>query len=144
MGSLDVKTVLFGAIQLSISMQFSPIWPIVRTLSGATTLDQRGPESNTNERVHSQKFQHKWNLIIRLFSVISRILVGGGGSYPSAEVQSAYSIVPADRAMSTRSIVYRCTYCVSIAGILRQTSTNKWTNTSFNSNNLLINMWNNE
>ena len=45
---------------------------------------------------HSPKLQHHWNLRIRLFSVISRSLVGGW-SYPSAEVQSVYSIVPADR-----------------------------------------------
>ena len=38
---------------------------------------------------HSSKLQHYWNLTIRLFSVISRTLVGG--SYPSAEKQSAYS-----------------------------------------------------
>ena len=29
-------------------------------------------------------------------------LVGGGGSYPSAEVQSAYSTSPADRAITER------------------------------------------
>ena len=34
-------------------------------------------------------------------------------------------------------------YCVSIAFILRLTATNKWINTSFNSNNLLTNTWNN-
>ena len=34
---------------------------------------------------HSPKLQHHWKLTIRLFSVISRTLVGG--SYPSAEVQ---------------------------------------------------------
>ena len=36
--SLNVKTILFQAIQFSISTQFSSIWPIDRTLSGATTL----------------------------------------------------------------------------------------------------------
>ena len=35
---LDVTTVLFQTIQVSISTQFSSIWPIDRTLSGATTL----------------------------------------------------------------------------------------------------------
>ena len=32
-------------------MQFSSIWPIDRTLSGTTTLDQSGPGSNGNEGV---------------------------------------------------------------------------------------------
>ena len=42
---------------------------------------------------HSQT-QHHWNLTIKLCSVISRTLIGG--SYASAEVQSVYSIAPAD------------------------------------------------
>ena len=36
MQSLNIKTVLFEAIQFSISTQFSFIWPIDKTLSGAT------------------------------------------------------------------------------------------------------------
>ena len=39
--------------------------------------------------LHSPKLQHYWNLTIRLFSVISRTLIGG--SYPSAEMQLVYS-----------------------------------------------------
>ena len=39
------------------------------------------------------------NLTIRLFSINIRILVGEGGSYPSAEVQSVYSTAPADWAI---------------------------------------------
>ena len=49
--SLKVKTVLFQAIQFSISTQFSSIWPIDMTLSGAPTLGQSGPGSDGNERV---------------------------------------------------------------------------------------------
>ena len=45
------KTVLFQVIQFSISMQFSSILPIDRTLSGATTVDQSGPGSDGNEGV---------------------------------------------------------------------------------------------
>ena len=45
------KTVLFQAIQFSTSTQFSSIWPINRTLSGATTPSQSGSRSNGNERV---------------------------------------------------------------------------------------------
>ena len=44
---------------------------------------------------HSPKLLHYWNLTIRLFSVISRTLVGGG-YYPSAENQSVYSTAQAD------------------------------------------------
>ena len=40
-----------------------------------------------------------WNLAIRWFSVIFRILVVGlWGSYPSAEMPLVYSIIPADGA----------------------------------------------
>ena len=45
------KTVLFQAIQFSISTQFSSIWPIDRTLSGATTQAQSGPGSDGIEGV---------------------------------------------------------------------------------------------
>ena len=40
-----------GAVQFSISMQFSSIWPIDRTLSGVTLPDQCGPGSDDNEGV---------------------------------------------------------------------------------------------
>ena len=46
------------------------------------------------------KFQHYWNLTIRLFSVKNRTLIWVGvGSYPSAEKQSVYSTAPANWAM---------------------------------------------
>ena len=44
---------------------------------------------------HSSKLQHYRNVTIRLFSVISKTLVGQG-SYPSAEKQSVYSAATAD------------------------------------------------
>ena len=46
-----VKTVLFPAIQFRISTQFSSIWPINRTLSGATIPDQNIPGSDGNKGV---------------------------------------------------------------------------------------------
>ena len=46
---LYIKTVLFQTIQFCISTQFSFIWPIDRTLSGATTLGQSAPGSNGNK-----------------------------------------------------------------------------------------------
>ena len=45
------KTVLFQTIQFSISTQFSFIWHIDRTLSGAKTQGQSGPGSDGNEWV---------------------------------------------------------------------------------------------
>ena len=46
-----MKTVLFQIIQFSIRTQFSFIWPIDRTLSGATTPSQSGPGSNGIEEI---------------------------------------------------------------------------------------------
>ena len=46
---LNIKTLLFQAIQFSISTQFSSIWPQDRTLSSATTPGQSGPVSDGNE-----------------------------------------------------------------------------------------------
>ena len=48
---LNVKIVLLQTIQLSLSTQFSSIWPIDRNLSGATTSGQSGPWSNGYEGV---------------------------------------------------------------------------------------------
>ena len=77
---LNVKTILYQTIQFNISKQFSSIWPIDRILSGAT---KSGPKWNWERwqwrgTLHSTKLQHYWNLIIRLFSVISRRFVGEG------------------------------------------------------------------
>ena len=58
-------------IQFRISIQFSSIWPIDRTLSGATTPGQ------WRSTLHSPKLQHYWKLTIRLLSVISWTRVGG-------------------------------------------------------------------
>ena len=75
---LNVKTVLFQAIQFSINTQFSSILPIDRALSVATNQGYSRPWRNGRENgtPHSPKIQHFCNLTIRLFSVISRILVG--------------------------------------------------------------------
>ena len=45
------KTVLFQIILFSVNIQLSFIWPIDRTLSGATTPGQSGPGSDGNEGV---------------------------------------------------------------------------------------------
>ena len=88
MGSLNIKTVLFQAIQFSKSMLFSSIWPIDMTLSGATTPGQIGPGRDGNEEV----------LCIPQSSCIIGTSSSGhslGESYPSAEKQSVYSTAPA-------------------------------------------------
>ena len=48
---INVKTILFQTIQFSISIQFSSIWPIDRTLSGSATPGQREPKSDGNKGV---------------------------------------------------------------------------------------------
>ena len=73
--------------------QFSSIWRIDRTLSGATTPSQSGPGSDVNEGV--LHISQSSSITIRLFSVISGTLVKEV-SYPFAEKQSVYSTAPAD------------------------------------------------
>ena len=81
-------------------MANSSIWPIDRTLSGVTTPGQSGPGSDGNEGVlcNPKKLKDYWSITIRLFSIITRTLIGenGGGSYLSAEMQSVYSTASAD------------------------------------------------
>ena len=94
---LNVKTVLFQTIQ------FSSIWLIDRSLSGATTPGQSGPGSIGYEGVlHTpQKLQHYRSLTIRLFNVISRTLVGG--VLPLCwEMPSVYSTAPVNWATKER------------------------------------------
>ena len=78
-------------------MQFGSIWPIDRTLSGATTPGQNG---------HGTMAMKEVLHITQRFSItgisLSDCLVSysghsfGKGFYPSAEVQSVYSTAPAD------------------------------------------------
>ena len=68
--SLNIKTVLFQIILFSISSHFSSIWPIDKTLSGATTPGQSRPGSDGNEGV-------LWIPQSSSINVISRMLVGG-------------------------------------------------------------------
>ena len=52
--------------------------------------------------LYSPKLQHYWNLTIRLFSIISRTLVGVGVSYPSGEKQLVYSTALTDKQKEPR------------------------------------------
>ena len=96
--SLNVKKVLFQVIQLSISTQFSSIWPIDKTLSGATTLGLSGPGRDVNEGVLRIP---QSSSITGTSPSVCLVLYPGfslGRSYPSAEIQSAYSTAPVDLA----------------------------------------------
>ena len=76
-------------------MSNSSICFMYRTLSDATISGQSGPGNDGNEGV----FQHYLSLIIRLFNVISRTLVGRR-SYSSAGIQSMFSMAPTDWAQA--------------------------------------------
>ena len=88
---LNVITVLFQTIQFSISTQFSSIWPIDKTLSGAFTAAQSWPGSNVNELV----LRISQNTSITGTSPSDCLVSYPGHSlgetYASAEVQSVYS-----------------------------------------------------
>ena len=89
-------------------MSNSSIWPIARTLSGATTPGQSESGSDANKEVLRipQRSSITGTLTIRLFWVISRTLIGEESS-TFAEMQSVYSTAPADwtgREWSTPSL----------------------------------------
>ena len=98
------KIVLFQTIQFSISTLFSSIRPIDRTLSGSTTLGQSGPGSDGNEGVlHILQNSSITGAPLSdcLVSYPGHLL---GESYPSAEMQLVYSIVPVDWAKIVRRL----------------------------------------
>ena len=87
----------FSFKQFSLACtQFSSIWRIDRTLSGATTPGQSGLGSDGNEWVfHICKSSN----ITGTSASDSFVLYSGhslGRSYPSDEVKSVYSTAPAD------------------------------------------------
>ena len=82
------------------------IWPIHRTLSGASTPGQSGPGSNSNEEVlHvSQISKAGASPSDNLVSYPGHSLAGGG-SYPSTEMQSVCSTAPADWAVKQKRTI---------------------------------------
>ena len=88
----------FQVIQYGINTQFNSIWPIDRTLSGATTPSLSGPRSDSKEMVLRIPQSPSINRTSPLDCLVSWI----GQSlrcrvyYPSAEKQSMYSTVSAD------------------------------------------------
>ena len=100
---LNIKTVLFQTIQFSISTQFSYIWPIDRTLSGATTLRQSGSGSDDNKGV----------LHIPQSSGItgtspSDCFVSYPGHSLGESYESVYSVAPANWAIVHVSVFLIC------------------------------------
>ena len=99
---LSIWTVLFHPIQfsistlLSISTLFSPVYPIDRTLSGATTPVQSGPASDGNEGIlripqsSSIIGASPWDCLVSYTGHSLR------ESYPSTEMYSVYFLAPAD------------------------------------------------
>ena len=113
------KSSSFQTIQFSISTQFNSIQSIDRSLSGATTLGQSGPESDDNDGVLC---------IPQSFSVTeaspSDYLVlyprhSLEKSYPSTVMQSVYSTALANRANKNWiqwivRIIFRSLFCIQI------------------------------
>ena len=94
------KTVLFIAIQFSISTQFSSIRPIDRTISDTTNPNQRGPGSDGNEgilRIPQSSSITGTSPLNCLVPYQGHSL--GEGSYSSAEMQSVYSASQANWAI---------------------------------------------
>ena len=89
-------------------MQFSSIRCIDRTLSGDTTPDQSGPWSNGSEGV----LRISQCSSITGMSLSDSLVLHPGSFlrefYPSAEMQSVYSAVPADWASEWKSLIYEC------------------------------------
>ena len=92
------KTVPFQTIQFSVITQFSSVWPIDRTLLGATTPGQSRPESNGNEGVFRIPQSSSITEASSSDCVVSYPGHSLGESYLYAEMQSMYSAAPADRA----------------------------------------------
>ena len=91
------KILLFWTIRISICEQFSSIWPIDRTLSGATIPSQSGPGNDGNEGV-----LHITQRSSSTEASSSDCLVSYPGhslekSYSSVEMQSVYSTAPVNR-----------------------------------------------
>ena len=101
---LNDQTIIFLTIWFNVSHLF-PLslnvkkfyLTIDRILSGATTPGRNWFGSNRNEEVlHIPQSSTDWSLTIRCFIFMNRALVGVGGCYLTAEMQSVYSTAPAE------------------------------------------------
>ena len=101
------KTVLFQAVQFSISTQFSSIWLIDRALSGATIPGQSRHGSDGNEgllRIPQSSSITETSPSDFLVSYRTHSLEVG--SYSSAEMQSVYSTAPSPTEWAINWIVF--------------------------------------
>ena len=77
-------------------MSNSFIWPIDRTLSGATTPGQSGPGSDWIEGELSIRLSSGITEVSASDCLMSYSRLIGGVSYPYSEIQSVYSAIPVD------------------------------------------------
>ena len=82
----------------SIITQFSYIWPIERTLSGATTPGKIRPGGDSNEGILCIPQSSSITGAIPSDCLVSYVGQSFREYYPSPEMQSAYSTVSADLA----------------------------------------------
>ena len=94
------QKVLFQTFLISISSEFSFIWAIDRTLSGATTLGLSEPGSDGNKGVLRLPQSSSITGTSPSDCLVSYPLVGWGEFHPPAEKQSVYSTAPADWAIT--------------------------------------------
>ena len=88
------KTVLFRKIQFSINTQFSSIWPIDSTLSGATILGQSEPGSDGIEGVFHILQCTNTTGPSPSDCIVAFPGYSSGEFYPYADKQSVYSTAP--------------------------------------------------
>ena len=90
------NTLLIRPIQFSINTQFSSIWPIDRTLSGASTPGQSGPGSDSYKGVLHISQSSSITEASSSDCLVSYLGNSLRESYSSAEKQSVYSAAPAN------------------------------------------------
>ena len=95
----DTKTVLIQTIDFRISIEFSSIWPVDRTLSGATILGQNEPGSDCNEGVLRIPRSYSVTGTSPSDCLLSNPGESSWGSYPSAENHLVYNTAPLDWAI---------------------------------------------
>ena len=95
-------------------MSHTFIWPIDRTLSGATTSSQNEPGDNGNKEVLSipQSPKISWALSSDCF--VSYLGHSLGDSQPSTEMQSMYSSAPVDWATLVEEVLPLCRDAVGV------------------------------
>ena len=87
-----------------MSVQFCSIWPIDRTLSGATTPGQSGPGSNGNEEVFRIPQSSSITGTSPSDCLVSYPAHSLGKFYPSAEKQLVYSTPPTNWAIQLYNV----------------------------------------